>query len=168
MSTFINDNSVFSLLYQHYTQVPHCVAIGIRAEGADCGKPVMSVPWRSELVGNAESQTIHGGIITSLVDVVSACAVAAKLTDFEVIATLDMRIDYMHPATSGDRVYAKAECYRLAGQVAFVRAHCYQHDENDPIALGTAAFMRTPFADAAEKQQFESYLKQHYGKGELA
>lgn len=152
---------VFQLLFHHYASLPHCVALGIRAEGENQGQPLMSVPWRADLVGKADTQTIHGGVITTLVDVTSASAVAAHLPDFEVLATLDMRIDYMHPATPHDRIYAKAECYRLAGQVAFVRSHCYQHDESDPIALGTATFMRTPLG-SKEKIALSEYLhKEH-------
>ncbi|WP_066565585.1 PaaI family thioesterase [Snodgrassella sp. CFCC 13594] len=150
---------VFSLLFHHYAGLPHCVALGIRTESEQQDKPLMSVPWRPDLVGNEHTQTIHGGVITTLVDVTSASAVAALLPDFEVLATLDMRIDYMHPATPHDRIYAKAECYRLAGQVAFVRSHCYQHDESDPIALGTATFMRTPLGER-EKKALREYLHQ--------
>lgn len=151
---------VFRLLFHHYSVIPHCQALGFRCEslGQD-HLPVMSAPWRDDLLGNPDTQTIHGGVITTLVDVVSASAVAARLPDFEILATLDMRIDYMHPPTPGDRVYAKAECYRLAGQVAFVRAHCYQHNEADPIALGTATFMRTPLADD-DKAKLHQYLLQ--------
>ena len=75
---------------------------------------------------------------------VSACAVTAQLPSAEILSTLDMRIDYMHPATPGRRIYGRAECYRLAGQVAFVRSSCYQEDPSDPFALGMATFMRTP------------------------
>ena len=153
---------VFNALFQHYSILPHCRALGFRREAVGSDHlPVMSAPWREDLVGNTDSRTVHGGVITTLVDVVSASAVAVRLPDFEVLATLDMRIDYMHPATPGDRVYAKAECYRLAGQVAFVRAHCYQHNEADPIALGTAAFMRTPLL-AADKAALQHYLQQEW------
>ena len=148
-------------LLEHFISLPHCQAIDLRFEELDHKKPILSIPWRADLVGRNDTNTIHGGVITTLVDVVSASAVAARLPDFEVLATLDMRIDYMHPATPGDRVYAKAECYRLAGQVAFVRAHCYQPNEADPIALGTAAFMRTPLP-AADKAALQQYLQQEW------
>ena len=105
---------------------------------------MLSFDWQPHLVGRHDTQTIHGGTITTLVDMVSACAVTAQLPDAEILATLDMRIDYMHPATPGRRIYGRAECYRLAGQVAFVRSSCYQEDPSDPFALGMATFMRTP------------------------
>ena len=138
-------NSVlYRILSQHYLDLPHSRAIGLRYEGIYGRRPVLSFDWQPHLVGRHDTQTIHGGTITTLVDMVSACAVTAQLPDAEILATLDMRIDYMHPATPGRRIYGRAECYRLAGQVAFVRSSCYQEDPSDPFALGMATFMRTP------------------------
>ena len=131
-------------LLEHFISLPHCQAIDLRFEELDHKTPILSIPWRADLVGRNDTNTIHGGVITTLIDVTSACSVAALITEIEVIATLDMRIDYMHPATPHQAIYAKAECYRLTGHVAFTRTICYQHSEDDPIALGTATFMRTP------------------------
>lgn len=136
---------VYTTLSQHYFQLPHCVAIGLRFEHADNRSQTLSVDWRSDLLGSNTTQVLHGGAITTLVDVSSATAVAAHLPDFETLATLDMRIDYLHAATPKLRVYATSDCYRLSGQVAFVRTVCYhEHDANNPIALGIATFMRSP------------------------
>ena len=135
----------YQTLSHHYLQLPHCQAIGLRFESALDRSQTLSVDWRDDLVGNQATQVLHGGVITTLVDVASATAVAAHLPDFETLATLDMRIDYLHAATPQQRVFATSDCYRLSGQVAFVRTMCYQeHDQNNPIALGTATFMRSP------------------------
>ena len=138
------NSTLYRILSQHYLDLPHSRAIGLRYEGIYGRRPVLSFDWQPHLVGRHDTQTIHGGTITTLVDMVSACAVTAQLPSAEILSTLDMRIDYMHPATPGRRIYGRAECYRLAGQVAFVRSSCYQEDPSDPFALGMATFMRTP------------------------
>lgn len=136
---------LFETLFNHYCSLPHCRAIGLQKEPFDQdGWPKVSIPYRADLVGNTSNQSIHGGLITVLVDIVSAAAVAAHLNEYAFLATLDLRIDYMHAAQPNLPIYAKAECFRFAGQVAFTRAHCYQHNEDNLIALGTATFMRTP------------------------
>ena len=136
---------VYSILSQHYFKLPHCQAIGLRFEHATHRSQTLSIDWRSDLLGDQDTQVLHGGAITTLVDVSSATAVAAQLPDFETLATLDMRIDYLHAATPHLRVFATSDCYRLSGQVAFVRTVCYHEDDIDnPIALGTATFMRSP------------------------
>lgn len=133
---------VFEPMGQLFVSLPHCATLGFQYLGADGRKPVLKVDWREDLVGNPATGVLHGGIITSLVDTTSAVSVTAQLERFETIATLDLRIDYLKAATPGKAIYCRAECYRLASQVAFTRAVCYHDDPDDPIAHGVATFMR--------------------------
>jgi acyl-coenzyme A thioesterase PaaI-like protein len=66
---------------------------------------------------------------------------AAALDSFKYIATLDLRIDYMRAAEPGKDVFAKAHCFKVTKNVAFVRAVAYDDDPEDPVAAATAAFM---------------------------
>ncbi|MBI3143993.1 MAG: PaaI family thioesterase [Pseudogulbenkiania sp.] len=133
---------VFEPMGQLFVSLPHCATLGFQYLGADGRKPVLKVDWRDDLVGNPATGVLHGGVITSLVDTTSAVAVTAQLERFETIATLDLRIDYLKSATPGKAIYCRAECYRLASQVAFTRAVCYHDDPDEPIAHGVATFMR--------------------------
>ena len=56
-----------------------------------------------------------------------------RLPRMEAIATLDLRIDYLKPATIGEDLFARAECYRLTRQIAFVRSVAYQRDPQQPV-----------------------------------
>ncbi|UOO82602.1 hotdog fold thioesterase [Uruburuella testudinis] len=152
--------TVYRHLAEHYLSLPHCRAIDLQFERTEQRRPVLSIANRADLIGRSDNATIHGGAVCALIDVASACAVAAHLSDYEILATLDMRIDYMHPALTDRPVYARATCHRLAGQVAFVRTRCYQDDSRDPIALGTATFMRTPLG-SREQQQLAEHLNRH-------
>jgi acyl-coenzyme A thioesterase PaaI-like protein len=57
------------------------------------------------------------------------------------IATLDLRIDYMKPATPHREVRARAHCYKMTRHVAFVRGVAFHDDEADPIATSAGTFM---------------------------
>jgi acyl-coenzyme A thioesterase PaaI-like protein len=57
------------------------------------------------------------------------------------IATLDLRIDYMKPATPERDIFAYAECFKVTKNIAFVRGLAYHTDRNDPIATCAATFM---------------------------
>jgi acyl-coenzyme A thioesterase PaaI-like protein len=54
---------------------------------------------------------------------------------------LDLRIDYLHPATTGEAIRGTAECYKVTSNIAFVRGVAYHTDPADPIAQCTGAFM---------------------------
>ena len=106
----------------------------------------MAAPWREDLVVDAESGVIAGGVITSLLD--QACGMAVSSLAFSQggasgIATLDLRIDYMRPAQPRREVLARAHCYKLTNSIAFVRAAAFQESEDDPVATAQAAFALT-------------------------
>ena len=121
--------------------IPHNRALGLRILTMERGTAIYLLPYAPALVGNPETGVLHGGAITALLDACSGAAVFAALTDWQPIATLDLRIDYLRAAAPGRDVIAKATCYKLARQVAFTRAVAYHDDEGDPIASSLGTFM---------------------------
>lgn len=121
--------------------VPHNAALGLCA--IDCGPDfaTLRLPYDARLVGNAETGVLHGGAVTSLLDATCGLAVFIRLGSPRRIATLDLRIDYLKPGTCGRDVVARAQCYKLTRQVAFVRALAFHDDESDPIASSAGTFM---------------------------
>lgn len=123
------------------TQVPHAREIGMRLHRAVGGRSLLSVPYDERLVGDPDSGVLHGGVVTALLDTACGAAVLSMPTRLDRTATLDLRIDYMRPATVGQTVRAEAECYRMTRSIAFVRAVAYHEDADDPIAAAAGAFM---------------------------
>jgi len=81
------------------------------------------------------------GVIATLVDGSCGLALLGHLGRFEPIATLDLRIDYLRPATAHQSVIARATCYKVTRNVAFTRAVAYHDDPDDPIAHSVGTFM---------------------------
>jgi uncharacterized protein (TIGR00369 family) len=99
------------------------------------------VPYAEHLIGNPDTRVVHGGVITALLDNTCGIAVGTKTRLQGQIATLDLRIDYMKPATPGEDIFAFAECYKVTKNIAFVRGVAYHTNRGDPIATCAAAFM---------------------------
>lgn len=116
-------------------------AMGIENVGAGDGWAVQRLPYDERLVGDPESGVLHGGAISTLLD--SCCGAAAFLAMEapQNLATLDLRIDYLRPATPGLAVTGRAECFRRTRQVAFIRCVAYHDDPEDAIAIGSASFV---------------------------
>ncbi len=76
-----------------------------------------------------------------MLDACCGSAVFNALPDPQPIATLDLRIDYLGPAAPHQDVFARADCYKVTRNVAFVRAIAYQGDEANPIASAAGTFM---------------------------
>jgi uncharacterized protein (TIGR00369 family) len=121
--------------------VPHQKELGLKVVSIVRGFAVMRLDWQECLVGNPETGVLHGGAITTLLDACCGMAVASKLTDPQPFATLDLRIDYVRPATPRLPVVAEAECFKITHNVAFFRAFAHHGDKADPIASAAGTFM---------------------------
>ena len=121
--------------------VPFAKAIGMEILDAREGEAWIRVPYDEKLIGNPDTGVIHGGVITSALDNVSGVAVQLALPERMSIATLDLRIDYMKPATPHKDLTAHAQCYKVTRNIAFVRGTAYHSDIEDPIATCVGAFM---------------------------
>jgi uncharacterized protein (TIGR00369 family) len=116
---------------------------GIGGEVLEIGREhaLARLPYGPHLVGDPDSGVVHGGVITGLLDHTSGMAVMGALREPMPIATLDLRIDYMKPATPGEAIVAECHCVKVTHEIAFVRGSAYHGDASDPIALCTGAFI---------------------------
>ena len=120
---------------------PQARALGFETISLEKATAVMKVPYDPKLVGDPDTGIIAGGVVTTLLDHCCGQAAPAALERFTFIATLDLRIDYMRAAEPGKDVFARAHCFKVTRNVAFVRAVAYDNDPEDPVAAATAAFM---------------------------
>src|SRR5690606_4346160 len=123
--------------------IPHMDVLGMDTLQAADGVALIRLPWRAELVGNPETGVLHGGVVTTLIDTVSGLAAITGLKTPEPVATLDLRIYYLRPATPRADLFGRAECYRLTSRIAFVRATAYQSNDADLVASSVSTFMLT-------------------------
>ena len=139
--------------------IPHVVELGIEIVSVERGTATMRLPYQERLVGNPETGVLHGGVVTTLIDTVSGLAAIAALDEPRRIATIDLRIDYVRPASPGVDLIAKADCYKVTHQVAFVRCVASQGGEDDLVASASGTFMihrggrRPPKDSAAPERQ---------------
>ena len=121
--------------------VAHNVALGLEMIEISGGRCTMRLPYDKRLIGNPDTGVLHGGVISSFIDAVSGIAVFSATAEIIPIATLDLRIDYLKPATPERDLLVQAHCYKLTRSIAFVRALAYHDDRADPVATSVSTFM---------------------------
>ncbi|APC15256.1 thioesterase [Pseudomonas frederiksbergensis] len=138
----MTDNPIFERATRFLSALRHCQVLGLRVHSASHDGLTITLPYSPQIVGNPQTGVIHGGAITSLMDTACGMATLCVLPEFEVCPTLDLRIDYMHPAEPHKEVHGFAQCYRVTTDVIFTRGFAYQDDPEQPIAHVVGTFMR--------------------------
>jgi uncharacterized protein (TIGR00369 family) len=121
--------------------VPHNRALGMTFVDNVGGRVTVALPYDEKLVGNPATRVLHGGAITALMDATCGLAAALKLSEPAGLATLDLRIDYLRPATPDQPVHARAECFKMTRNVAFVRCEAFHPEGGDLVAVANGTFI---------------------------
>ena len=125
---------------QFISLLPHAQALGMELEKVEQGTAVISMPYAEKLVGDPQTGVVHGGAVSALMDTCCGAAVMSHPRNLSHTATIDLRIEYLRPATPGQRITTTATCYHVTRSVAFVRATAVDEDAENPVAMATGTF----------------------------
>ena len=126
--------------------------LGLRIASFDPERAQARIEMREELIGHFVGRRLHGGVISAVLDAMGGFAVMlaigarhlddaieARLARFGKLGTIDLRVDYLRPAT-GPYFIATAQTIRLGSRVATTRMEL--HDSEDRmVSAGVAAYM---------------------------
>ena len=125
---------------QFIEAIPHSRALGMELTAIGEGRAEIAMDYDERFVGDPDSGVIHGGAVSALMDTCCGAAAMSHPANAGATATIDLRIDYMRPATPGQRIRAVAECYHVTRSIAFVRARALDDDPDLPVATATGTF----------------------------
>ncbi len=125
---------------QFIEALPHAHELRMALEAIGDGRATIAMPYDPRLIGDPATGVIHGGAVSALMDTASGASVMCHPSGPASTATLDLRIDYMRPASPGQTIRARAHCHHVTRSVAFVSVTATDDDESRPVAIGTGAF----------------------------
>jgi uncharacterized protein (TIGR00369 family) len=104
------------------------------------GRAVVEVPFRPEFVGDIYKNMLHGGVVSTLIDVTGGFTAFSVLDYPREISlnTVDMRVDYVRPGR-GERFIATGSVIRKGNRICVTRIEV-DSDDGTLIAHGTAAY----------------------------
>ena len=94
--------------------------LGLRPADQDDPGAGLLLDVLEELTNN--SRMLHGGLVSTCLDVAAAYAIFPTLYDDEVVLTSSLAISYLRPVPVGSRVLARAEIHRRGRATAFLES----------------------------------------------
>lgn len=107
-----------------FNQMPFANLLGIEVTEAAGGEATARLEYSQDLLSNPAGDVAHGGATYALADTVGGAAVMSL--SGTVTPTIDMRIDYLSPATTD--LVAEADIVRYGDSVAVVRVEIHDID----------------------------------------
>ena len=126
--------------------------LGLRISSLEAAAVGGQIEMRPELIGHFTHHRLHGGVISATLDAMGGLAVMAaigarhldepveaRLARFGKLGTIDLRVDYLRPAT-GPRFSAVASVLRLGSRIASTRMEFFDA-QGKLLSTGAAAYV---------------------------
>ncbi|MFK8083667.1 MAG: thioesterase family protein [Granulosicoccus sp.] len=126
--------------------------LGFRIESLDPAPVKINFSMRPELVGHFLYGRLHGGVISSVLDVAGGLAIMMGIANYNAsenadevlerfanLATIDLRVDYLRQGI-GTHFVASSDVIRLGKRVGVTHSSLY-NDEGTLIATGNASYI---------------------------
>ena len=133
-------------------KIPFNKLIGMKIETLDLDKIGIRFEMHPKLVGNFTRGNLHGGVISSVLDVtggmVAWTGIMKKMEGqsfdeiserFNKIGTIDIRVDYLRPGL-GEYFIATGSTLRTGNRVSVSRMELH-NDKGILIAVGTGTYV---------------------------
>lgn len=123
----------------------------LKNESPDLDTAILKFEIRDDFIGNRVFRTLHGGLISAVLDTAGGAAVffglfkkirgkprEVQIKRVSKNATVDLRVDYLRPGL-GKEFTSKAWILRIGNKVAVTRMEL-RNEEDVLIAVGTGTY----------------------------
>lgn len=135
-----------------FTTIPFNQMLGLKLDQLTSNSVIMSFEMKQNLIGNFLQGILHGGVISSVLDMAGGMTVMASAIEkhpnasMEELAqiigkcsTIDLQISYLRPG-KGELFHAKAWLVKSGNTISFARMELFNQDEV-LIASGSGSYL---------------------------
>ena len=132
-------------------KIPFNKLLGMHVESLDFENAKIKIEMRDELIRNFIQKTLHGGVTSSVLDVIGGLTAfmtllkkmegassQEKLERLAKFGTIDLRVDYLRPER-GKYFIAQGSVLRTGKKIAVTRMELH-NDQKVLIAVGTGTY----------------------------
>jgi uncharacterized protein (TIGR00369 family) len=111
--------------------------VGTKLSSSEEGRAVVSLQAEEQHLN--PSETVHGGVISTLIDISMAQALNTITEESEQPFTIQLTVNYMRPGKPGT-LTSTAEVRKGGEQVTIVEAEVVQDEDDKVVALATGTY----------------------------
>jgi len=148
----VNKPKALHLLSTAFTEIPFNHMLGLKLDHLGENHVIMNFSMKNDLIGNFMHGILHGGVISSVLDMAGGMLVMATTIEKHPDAsleelgelvtkcrTVDLHVSYLNPG-KGERFYAKSWLVKRGNTVSFTRMELL-NQEDALIATATGTYM---------------------------
>lgn len=149
----MNQAQVLSYVADLFTEkMPFNKMLGLRVTKYSTKEVEVSFDWKDNFIGNPMQKILHGGVTSSVMDVVGGMMAVggllaraedvtetAFLNSLGTLGTIDMRTDFLRPGR-GESFVASARLIRTGNKVCVCRMELH-NEVGMHIACGTGTYL---------------------------
>jgi uncharacterized protein (TIGR00369 family) len=147
-----SQEQALQLLKSAFVSIPFNRMLGLKLDSLDEKQVAMSFEMKDELIGNFMQGILHGGVISSVLDMVGGMMIMANTVRRQAdctidkigevlgkCSTIDLQISYLSPG-KGTHFHAKAELIKSGNKICFTRMELF-NNEDKLIAMANGTYM---------------------------
>jgi uncharacterized protein (TIGR00369 family) len=136
-----HEAALLQKLADSFTAIPFNNILGLKLDALSSEHVVMNFDMKEELIGNYMKNILHGGVISSVLDMAGGMLAMAQSIHIhqnksiehliELVgnsSTIDLNINYLRPG-HGTRFIAKAYLMRAGKHITFTRMELFNDNE---------------------------------------
>lgn len=146
------ENAALTQFTRVFSEIPFNRILGLKLDAVMEDHILISFTMREDLIGNYMHGILHGGVISSVLDMAGGAAamitVIQKRKDEDInqlasvlskSSTINLNVDFLRPG-KGETFITKAYVTHSGNRITFTRMELY-NQESKLIATGTATYM---------------------------
>lgn len=118
--------------------VPHNHWLGMEVAVCAEGRISLALPAAAQICHAGAG--VHEGALVALMDAACGSLPMTVLEDRRRTATLDLRLDFLRPASAGAAILCDAELVAMSSDIAVLRGVAHDGDPRNPVAIGLGSF----------------------------
>lgn len=133
-------------------RMPYNMFLGLEVVAVGREGVTVRIQMKEGLIGNFIRGMLHGGVISSLIDIVGGIMAAVEVIKkmegmskedifrrVEKVSTVDLRVDYLRPGL-GEYFLCEGSTVRMGGKVATIGMEL-TNDNGETIAVGRGTYL---------------------------